>query len=93
MANNRKSNTWAWVIIGLLTAALAVGVLFYIGWFDTNTHVDSVNGDNVTKQYSNTDANPQAPGEADWQNPSGESLREIITDPESEAAAPQTHEQ
>lgn len=58
MANNRKSNIWAWVIIGLLTAALAVGVLFYIGWFDTNTHVDSENGDNVTEQYINTDARP-----------------------------------
>lgn len=88
MANNRNSKIWAWVLIGLLVAALAVGVLFYIGWFDTNTHVDSVNGDNVTEQYSNTDANPEAPGEADWQNASGQSLREIISDPETPAATP-----
>ncbi|MDE6928228.1 MAG: hypothetical protein K2P06_05830 [Muribaculaceae bacterium] len=88
MANNRKSNIWAWVIIGLLTAALAVGVLFYIGWFDTNTHVDSENGDNVTEQYINTDARPDEPGEAEWQNTSEQSLRNVIADPEHPTATP-----
>ena len=88
MANNRKSNIWAWVIIGLLTAALAVGVLFYIGWFDTNTHVDSENGDNVTEQYINTDARPDEPGEAEWQNTSEQSLRNVIAAPEHPTATP-----
>lgn len=88
MANNRKSNIWAWVLIGLLVAALAVGVLYYIGWFDNRTHVDSLNGDNVTEQYINTANHPDNPGETQWQNASGQSLREEIADPETPTATP-----
>ncbi|MDE6098125.1 MAG: hypothetical protein K2L80_04665 [Muribaculaceae bacterium] len=88
MADKHKSNIWAWLITGLIVAALAIGVLFYIGWFDTNTHVDSQNGDNVTEQYTNTDASPDAPGEAEWQNADGQTLQEAIADPTAPTATP-----
>lgn len=38
-------------MVALLVAAIAVAVLFYIGWFDSNTHVDTPAGDNVEQQY------------------------------------------
>lgn len=57
MASNKKNQgLWGWILLGLLVAALAVGVLFYIGWFNTNTHVDSLNGDNVTETYEQSGA-------------------------------------
>ena len=88
MANNRKSNIWGLGYnLVCLTAALAVGVLFYIGWFDTNTHV-APKRRNVTEQYINTDARPDEPGEAEWQNTSEQSLRNVIADPEHPTATP-----
>lgn len=87
MADNRKSNIWAWLIAGLLVAALAIGVLFYIGWFDNRTHVDSNNGDNVTEQYP-TVSQSDNPGETEWQNADHQSLRDVIADPETPTATP-----
>lgn len=90
MTNNSRqgSSLWIWLIIALIVAAIAVGTLYYIGWFNTNTHVDTPAGDNVEQQYVITEAQADAPGEADWQNADGESLRQAIVDPESETATP-----
>lgn len=88
MANNGKNKgLWAWILLGLLTAAICLGVLCYIGWFNTNTHVDS-NESNVLENYQVTDANAEAPGEADWQNDGHQSFDEIITEPGSETETP-----
>ena len=36
MADRKQSSgTWKWLLVALLVAAIAVAVLFYIGWFDT----------------------------------------------------------
>ncbi|MDE6464924.1 MAG: hypothetical protein K2L16_09900 [Muribaculaceae bacterium] len=81
--NKKNSGLWAWIVVALIVAAIVVGTLFYIGWFNTNTHVDSLNGDNVTEQYKITEPGADQPGEADWQNADHESLDEIITRPEA----------
>lgn len=89
MAQKQNSKgLWAWIVLALFVAALAVGVLFYIGWFDTNTHVDTPAGDNVEQQYTITVANADAPGEADWQNADHQSLDEVITEPASRTTTP-----
>ena len=94
MANtNRKSNLWAWIVIALIVAVIAVATLYYIGWFDKNTHIDTPAGDNVEQQYELKEANADAPGEAEWQNADGQSIREVITEPEAETATPPTGEQ
>ena len=82
MARNDKNSTsvWVWVVIALIVAAISVGTLYYIGWFDQNTHVDTPAGDNVEQQYVLDEANADAPGEADWQNADHESLRQVIVD-------------
>ena len=85
--NKKNSGLWVWIVTAILVAVLAVGVLFYIGWFDKNTHVDTPCGDNVEQQYIIDEARADEPGEADWQNADGQSLQEVITDPSS---APQT---
>lgn len=89
MANSskKKSGLWSW-IIALLVAAAAIGVMFYIGWFDTRTHVDTPAGDNVMQQYTIEGSQAETPGVADWQNADGESLREAIVDPEVETQTP-----
>lgn len=88
MANNGKNKgLWAWIIWGLVAAAVCLGILCYIGWFNTNTHVDS-NESNVKADYVVTDANAAAPGEADWQNDEHQSLDQIITQPASETQTP-----
>lgn len=95
MANYSKrksSGLWAWIVVALIAAAIAVGVLYYIGWFDKNTHVDTPAGDNVMQQYEITEADADAPGEADWQNKDGESLRQLIADPETPAETPPSTE-
>lgn len=84
----QSSGFWGWLILGIVVAALVLGVFYYIGWFDTQTHVDTPAGDNVTQQYDLTEAQADAPGEADWQNADHQSLRELITDPEAEAQTP-----
>ena len=88
---NRKKNSglWAWIVIALIVAALVVATLMYIGWFDTNTHVDSNNGDNVRDNYELTEQNAQSPGEADWQNADGRSLDAIITEQEPASGSAQ----
>ncbi|MCM1067383.1 MAG: hypothetical protein NC418_07415 [Muribaculaceae bacterium] len=86
-SNQRKSSgLWAWIVIAIIVAVIAVGTLYYIGWFDNNTHIDTPAGDNVEQQYELKEANADSPGEADWQNADGESLREVITEPASDTS-------
>lgn len=85
----RKSTSiWIWLIIALIVAAIAVATIYYIGWFDTNTHVDTPAGDNVEQQYQLDEAYSDAPGEADWQNADHQTLRQEIVDPEAETQTP-----
>lgn len=84
----KSSGTWRWVIAGIIVAAIAVAIIFYIGWFDNNTHVDTPAGDNVEQQYEITEAQSEAPGEADWQNADGQSLDELVTEPASQTQTP-----
>ena len=90
MANPEKksSGTWKWLIAAIFVAILAVAVIYYIGWFDNNTHVDTSAGDNVEQQYTITEAGANQPGEADWQNAEGQSIDELITEPASETQTP-----
>ena len=90
MANyqRKSSGLWVWIVIAIIVATIAVATPYYIGWFDRNTHVDTPAGDNVEQQYVIDEANAQAPGEADWQNAGGQSLREVITEPESSTQTP-----
>ncbi len=92
MANTQKKSTglWVWIVIALIVATIAIATLYYIGWFDSNTHVDTPAGDNVEQQYQLKEADADAPGEADWQNVDGQSLQEVITEPEAETATPPT---
>lgn len=81
----RKSSSplWAWIVIALIVATIAIATLYYIGWFDANTHTDTPLGDNVEQQYEITQPNADQPGEADWQNADGESLRQKIVHPQN----------
>lgn len=90
MANTQKksSGLWAWIVIAIIVATIAIATLYYIGWFDTNTHVDTPAGDNVEQQYELNEANSDASGEADWQNAEGQTIDEIITEPASETETP-----
>lgn len=90
MANIQKKTTglWVWIVIALIVATLVVATLYYIGWFDNNTHVDTPAGDNVEQQYQFKEADADAPGEAEWQNADGQSLQQVIADPEAETATP-----
>lgn len=95
MANyqeKKSSGLWVWIVIAIIVATIAVATMYYIGWFDNNTHVDSVNGDNVEQQYQIDEANASAPGEADWQNAEHQTLKEVITAPASETATPPSSE-
>lgn len=87
MATKTKKSTglWAWIIVAVIVAVLAVATIYYIGWFDNNTHVDTPAGDNVEQQYTIEEAGADQPGEADWQNADGRSLDEIIVDPQAPA--------
>lgn len=85
-SNKPKSDTWRWVFIGLLISAIALAVLYYIGWFDNRTHVDTPDGDNVEANYQLD--NPESPSEVEWQNADGASLDEVIADPEAPTATP-----
>lgn len=86
--NRKSSGLWAWIVIAIIVAAIAVGTMYYIGWFDNNTHVDTPAGDNVMEQYEITEANADQAGEATWQNADGQSLREVIADPDTPTATP-----
>lgn len=84
----KSSGLWVWIFIAIIVATIAVATLYYIGWFDNNTHVDTPAGDNVEQQYVITEAGADEPGEADWQNADKESLREEITSPAAETQTP-----
>lgn len=86
--SKKSGGAWKWLLAALFAAALAVAVIYYIGWFDNNTHVDTPAGDNVEQQYQIDEAGADEPGEADWQNVDRQSLRELITDPASETQTP-----
>ncbi len=67
MANtDQKKNLFLWLVVALIAAALVVGTLFYIGWFDTKTHVDSNNGSDVLEQYQQDVQGADEPGVASW---------------------------
>lgn len=87
-SRKKSSGLWAWIVIAIIVAVIAVGTLYYIGWFDENTHVDTPAGDNVEQQYEIKEAGAEDPGEASWQNAQGQSLREAIAEPEAETATP-----
>lgn len=78
--NNKNSGLWAWILIALIVAALAVGILYYLGWFDSNTHVDTPAGDNVEQTYRQEGPNTDNPGVQSWQNDEHLNLREVIVD-------------
>lgn len=90
MANSskNKSGLWVWVVIAVIVAVLAVGTLYYIGWFDNRTHVDTPAGDNVEQQYAVEGQQARTPEDADWQNADGENLREAIVNPEVPTQTP-----
>lgn len=80
MTDERKNKgLWGWILIALFVAALLMGVLYYIGWFNSKTHVDTPEGDNVTQTYQQEGAGADTPGVESWQNADHESLGEIIT--------------
>lgn len=68
------------IIIGFIVAAIAVAVIYYIGWFDNRTHVDTPAGDNVEATYEQ--ANPGSKAEASWENAEHKTLDEVITEGE-----------
>lgn len=77
----KKDSKWGTtLVVGILVAAVCVGILLYIGWFDNNTHVDSQNGDNVTSTYAINTPQPDAPGVNDWNNPYNSDLHQVIVD-------------
>lgn len=77
---NRTTGWGKYFIIALLVSVVSIAVLLYIGWIDNNTHIDSRNGDNVLSNYQTVTPQPNAPAINDWNNPDGNSLREIIVD-------------
>ena len=88
--NSTKTGIGRLLIIGLVVAAIAVAIIYYIGWFDERTHVDTPAGDNVEANYELKD--PESPAETEWQNADNKSLDEVITDPEAPTATPPTSE-
>lgn len=88
--NSQKGSTFRWFLAAIFVAIVVVAVIYYIGWFDNNTHVDTPAGDNVEQQYTLDEAGADQPGEADWQNAEGQSLEQIITEPAAETQTPPT---
>lgn len=90
MANSDKKNSglWAWIILAIVVACTCVAIFYYIGWFDTKTHVDTPAGDDVLTTYTIDEADADAPGEADWQNAEGQSFEEVVTEPASQTETP-----
>ena len=80
--NSKKSGTGRLLIVGLVVAAIVVTILYYIGWFDSRTHVDTPAGDTVESYYEPED--PTSPAESEWENADGRSLDEVISDPEAQ---------
>lgn len=76
-----KNAKWGtWLVVSLIVAALCVGVLFYIGWFDTRSHIDTPSGDNVEQQYQIETNQANSPGVNDWENPEHSDVREVVVD-------------
>lgn len=76
-----KNAKWGtYLFTALLVAAVCVAVLWYIGWFDNKTHVDSRGGDDVEQTYVKQTPQPDAPGERDWENPDHQNVMDIIVD-------------
>lgn len=80
-----------WLVIGLIVAAIVMVLLYYIGRLDAGTHVDTPQGDNVTDIYR-TAADSLSPSESAWQNANGQTLDEVITDPNVPTATPPASE-
>lgn len=94
MANaDQRKNFWLWLIVGLIAAALVVGTLLYIGWFDTRTHVDSNNGSDVLEQYQQDVQGADEPGVASWNNDADQSFIEEVTEPQPAPATPVSTEE
>ena len=83
----RNSRLGTWIAVAVIVATLCVAVMFYIGWFDNKTHVDTPAGDNVEEVYAPSGNESQA--ESDWQNADNESLREVIVDETTDPAESQ----
>lgn len=93
MTSSQKSkngSTWRVLAIGLLVAAIAVAILYYIGWFDNRTRIDSPAGDNVEADYKLDEQT--SPAEVEWQNADGQSIDQVITEPEAETETPPSAE-
>lgn len=77
----KKDAKWGtyWVV-GFLVAAVCIGIILYIGWFDNNDHVDAPAGDNVLESYEINTPQPEAPGVNDWENPDANNIQQIIVD-------------
>lgn len=79
--NYRPNAKWGtYLAAAIVVAVVCMGVMFYIGWFNNKTHVDSRNGDSVLNNYPIETAQPDAPGENDWENPDHSSLQEVVVD-------------
>ncbi|MGM9852822.1 MAG: hypothetical protein ACI30N_02500 [Muribaculaceae bacterium] len=76
----RNSRLGTWIAVAVIVATLCVAVMFYIGWFDNKTHVDTPAGDNVEESYKQGVSRPDSPGVNDWQNPDHNSVREVVVD-------------
>ena len=90
MAKEKKFNSgaWRWAIIVLLVALIAVSIVYYIGWFDNNDHVDTPAGDNVEQNYPDNSQRAADPGQANWNNSDSRSLDQIIVNPDSQPQNP-----
>lgn len=90
-SNSKKNGgTWRLFVIAIIVAAIAVAVIYYIGWFDNRTHIDAPEGDNVENTYELPDET--SPAAVEWQNADNQSLDEVIANPEAETATPPTAE-
>lgn len=76
----RNSRLGTWIAVAVIVATLCVAVMFYIGWFDNKTHVDTPASDNVEESYKQGVSRPDSPGVNDWQNPDHNSVREVVVD-------------
>lgn len=76
--NSNQKGLGRLILIGFIVAAIAVAVIYYIGWFDSRTHVDTPAGDNVEDIYEPANSGSQA--EESWENASHESLDQVITE-------------
>lgn len=81
-ARKAQDKGWGWYLVGsLVVSALTLGILIYIGWFNSRTHVDSRDSD-VMKVYPAETGRPMSPGENDWEQieENGAETMDIIVD-------------